>query len=33
VFGCAPSKSAEQPQNILLAVRGRQWTSMPMTAS
>jgi len=33
VFGGAPSKSAEQAQNILLAVLGRQWTSMPMTGS
>ena len=33
VFGGAPSKSAEQEQNILLAVLGRQWTSIPMTGS
>src|SRR3954466_12356254 len=33
VFGGAPSKSAEHAQNILLAVRGRQWTSIPMTGS
>src|SRR4051812_45360366 len=33
VLGGAPSKSAEHAQNILLAVRGRQWTSIPMTGS
>src|SRR5215210_3331219 len=33
VFGGAPAYSAEQPQNILLAVRSWEWTSSPMTAS
>ena len=33
VFGAAPSYAVEQPQNILLAVRSWQWTSMPTTTS
>src|SRR5437870_2912040 len=33
LFGGAPAYSAEQPQNILLAVRSWECTSSPMTAS
>jgi hypothetical protein len=33
LFGAAPAYSAEQPQNILLAVKSWEWTSSPMTAS
>jgi hypothetical protein len=33
LFGAAPAYSAEQPQNILLAVNSCEWTSSPMTDS
>ena len=33
VFGAASGAGTAQEQNILLAVRTWQWTSIPMTAS